>query len=69
MKKDRTLEKSIELLVWVWLKWVENNEKTRIETISLEERVNAAKKCEKLQIWRRILIFEIDNFFDLKFYK
>jgi hypothetical protein len=63
-KRKRNLDKCVSLLTLVWLKWVNNNDLTRKKSLSTDDRVRAAKRCEMLQTYRRVLISEIDAIFE-----
>jgi len=49
------------MLTYIWLKWADNHDKTNDHSLSMESRASAAKRCELMQKFRRILIQEIDK--------
>lgn len=63
-KKKRGLDQLVDILIRIWIKWVENDNLCRFSNSSYDVKRKAAERCEKLQNLRRRVILEIDFHFD-----
>jgi hypothetical protein len=65
-KKPRTLETCISMLVYIWLKWSDNYNKSNNTSLSLLERRQSTIRYESLQTIRYKIISEINYNFQIK---
>lgn len=66
-KKPRTLEASISLLTYIWLKWIDNYDKSNNLRLSVSQRRKSTIRYEQLQALRYKIINEINNNFELQY--
>lgn len=66
MNRNRTIDTYIELLTFIWLKWVDNFQKSKNFTYNISDRRKSAERCEKLQRLRYRLITKINKDFEEK---
>lgn len=60
-KRKRNLNDCITLLIYIWIKWVDNREKADNNLIDVKIRKDSAIRCEKAQYFRRALIENVDQ--------
>jgi hypothetical protein len=65
-KTPRNLETNISMLVYIWLKWSDNYNKSNDTSLSLLERRQSTVRYENLQTMRYKVINEINCNFQLK---
>jgi len=64
--KKRNINNYIEILTYIWLKWINNHELANDVNTSLEKRKLSGARCEKLQRIRQRIIININELFDEK---
>lgn len=62
--KLRSLSRYIEILTYLWLKWITNHEKANNPYLSMKIRRSSAVRCEKMQRLRYRIISDINIVFD-----
>lgn len=69
MLKKRSLNLCVELLTYVWIKWIINYEKSNDSNLNIKERRKSADRCEKIQKIRYKIIKQINDIFEDKIKK
>lgn len=64
--KKRKLNNYIEILTYIWLKWIDNHTISNDINYSIKKRRYAGERCEKLQRIRQRIIVEINKNFNEK---
>jgi len=64
--KSRGISDFIGILTYIWIKWIDNHNKSNDTSISFKERRKSGERCEKLQRIRQKVIQEINKNFDSK---
>lgn len=64
--RKRNLNNCIEMLTFIWLKWLKNYLEIINESNSSEQKKIATIRCERIQKFRRELITEINSIFQEK---
>lgn len=69
MSKKRNLNRCVQILTYLWLKWIVNYEKSNDSSLDMKQRRSCAERCEKMQRIRYKVISEIDRGieYDIKF--
>lgn len=65
MKKKRTINNYVEILTYIWLKWIKNHQNCNNVNLSYKERRKAGQRCELIQKIRQTIITKINKEFDL----
>lgn len=66
MIKKRKISDYVNILTFIWIKWIDNHLKSNDLSLSLKERRSCGERCEKLQRIRQKTIQEINNTFNKK---
>lgn len=64
--KSRNISDFIGILTYIWIKWIDNHNKSNNTSFSLKERRDCGERCEKLQRIRQKTIQEINKTFNSK---
>lgn len=66
MIRKREISDYVNILTYIWIKWIDNHLKSNDVSLSLKERRSCGERCEKLQRIRQKTIQEINKTFDKK---
>lgn len=64
--KKKEISDLINLLTYIWIKWIDNHEISNDSTKSYSIRRKAGERCEKLQSLRQEIIKRINIEFEMK---
>lgn len=64
MKRQRRVPDSVSMLTYVWLKWINNHNKSNDTKLSYKKRRESGERCERLQVLRQRLIIELNDQFN-----
>lgn len=66
MIREREISDYVNILTYIWVKWIDNHLKSNDTLLTLKERRICGERCEKLQRIRQNAIQEINQTFDKK---
>lgn len=64
--KIREISDYVNLLTYIWIKWIDNHNKSNNKNFSFKERRLSGERCEKLQRIRQRIIQLINKNFEDK---